>query len=252
MSKIIDTLNNPFKKERVRSSAQEEIAKIYLKVSDKNKARKEIRAPKFPWAIAAIALAIAFFAILFKSTIDIKVRILGEVPSFDSGQPDKFGSLRDKGLYLLKGAEPNKYLIKSAGFAGDAKAFSKIEDDELVLCNSRGSGWANYGIYLKEPVDLSRLDIKYTARGESGGEYLTVALLDSENRSYRVEKDMSSSLGVDWQDVTINFKYLRSAIDLTNITAVRFEFGSLTAGNSSTSTIFLKDIRLVRAKRMGV
>ena len=41
MSKIIDTLNNPFKKERVRSSAQEEIAKIYLKVSDKSKNKKD-------------------------------------------------------------------------------------------------------------------------------------------------------------------------------------------------------------------
>ena len=40
MSKILETMNNPFKKERARTSAQDEIAKIYLKVSDKNKGKK--------------------------------------------------------------------------------------------------------------------------------------------------------------------------------------------------------------------
>ncbi|MDD5437381.1 MAG: hypothetical protein PHX20_07560 [Candidatus Omnitrophica bacterium] len=251
MSKIIETMTSPFKKEKTRSSAQEEIAKIYLKVSDKNKNRRE-KASKLPWIIAGLALVVAVLTLLFKSNIDVKVRILGEIPSIGSDGSDKFGSLREKGLYLSKGGELNKYLIKNADFSGDAKLFSKVTGDEITLCNSRGSGWANYEIYLREPLNLRKLDVRYMARGESGDEYLTVVIVDSDNRSYRVEKDMSSKLSKDWQAYTINFKPLRNVIDLANISVIRFEFGTLTAGNSSTATLFVKDICVTKTKRMGL
>ena len=251
MSKILDTLNNPFKKEKMRSSAQDEIAKIYLKVSDKNKNKKDKRQPKLPWAIAAVALFLALIVFLFKSNIDIKVHILGEIPSFGASETDRFALPREKGLYLLKGSEPNKYLIKKIGFTGDAKPFSKADEGQIILCNSKGSGWANYEISLKEPLDLTRLDIKYAAKGEIGGEYLTVAIVDSDNRAYRIEKDLSSTVSKDWEVYPINFKPFRTAIDLTNIVTVRFEFGSLTAGNNSMATIFLKDICVTKTKRVG-
>ena len=252
MSKILETMNNPFKKERTRASAQEEIANIYLKVSDKNRHKKDKRAAKFPWFIAITALFLALVTLLFKSNIDVKVRILGEMPSFGNESADKFGSLREKGLYLINGSELNTYMVKDAGFNGDARAFSKVNDDYLVLCNSKGSGWANYEIDLREPLDLTRLDIKYAAKGESGDEYLTMVIVDSDNRSYRIGKDISSKLSKDWQTFTINFKPLKNAIDLANITSLRFEFGTLTAGNSSMSTIFLKDARVTKTKRMGL
>ena len=250
MSKILETMNNPFKKEKIRSSAQEEIAKIYLKVSDKNKHKKEKRSPKVPWMIAGVALLFALLMFFLKSTIDVKVRILGEIPSLNRSVPDKFGSLREKGLYIVKGAEPNKYLIKNADFTGDAKAFSKMSDNEIVLCNARGSGWANYEIVLREPLDLSKLDIRYEAKGERGEEYLTLVIVDSDNRTYRMERDIESKVSKEWQTYTINFKPLKNAIDLTNIAIIRFEFGSLTAGNSPMATLFLKDICVTKTKRM--
>lgn len=250
MSKIIETLNNPFKREKVRSSAQEEIAKIYLKVSDKNKHKKEKRSAAFPWTIAAIALFLTFLVVLLSSSIDVKIKILGELPSFEGPRPDKFGSIREKGLFLVRGSEVNKYLVKNAGFTGSAKAFSKIDGGELVLCNSRGDGWANYEMVLKEPIDFSKLDIAYTAKGERGEEYMMITLVDSDNRVYRMEKDMTSKLSKDWQRYTINLKALKNAIDLTNISTIRFEFGSLTAGNSPMATLFLKDICVTKTKRM--
>ena len=251
MSKTIETLNNPFKKEKLRSSAQEEIAKIYLKVSDKNKHKKDKHSSKVPWMVAGLALLLVLLMFFLKSTIDVKVRILGEIPSLNSVAPaDKFGSLKEKGLYIVKGAELNKYLIKNADFAGDARAFSKISDNELILCNARGSGWANYEIVLREPLDLSKLDIRYAAKGERGEEYLTVVIVDSDNRTYRMEKDISSKVSKDWQTYTLNFKPLQNALDLANISVIRFEFGSLTAGNSPMATLFLKDICVTKTKRM--
>jgi hypothetical protein len=160
--------------------------------------------------------------------------------------------LREKGLYLVKGSEINKYLVSDAGFDGDAKAFSRTDDGEIVLNNSRGNGWAGYEISLRDPVNLRKLDIKYTARGESGDEYLAIAMVDSDNRSYRVGKDIASKLTKDWQAHTMNLKPLKNAINLSDITKIRFEFGTLTAGNSSAATIFLKDIRLTKTKRMGI
>lgn len=254
MSKIIETMNNPFRKEKIRTSAQEEIAKIYLKVSDKgkNKARPAPM-PKLPWIIAAAALVIALLVLFFKSNIDVKVRILGEIPTLSAGgtQADKFGTLREKGIFLVKDAEPNKYIVRSADFKGDAKAFSKMAGAELILCNSRGPGWANYEIELKEPINLARLDLKYVARGERGDEFLTVVVVDSDNRTYRVEKDISSSLTKDWQVFTVNFMPLKNAVDIKNISVIRFEFGSLTVGNSPMATIFMKDICVTKTKRMG-
>jgi len=251
MSKMLETLNNPFRKEKARSSAQEEIAKIYLKVSDKNK--KARPAPKLPWAVAAAALALVLLTLLFKSNIDVKVRIIGELPALGGERPDKFGMVsQDKGLYLLRGSEVNKYLVRDAGFAGDARTFSRAAGDELVLCNSRGSGWANYGISLKEPLDLRRLDLRYAAKGETGDECLAVTVVDSDNRTYRFERDISSRMSKEWQTITLNFKALRNAVDLANISAIRFEFGTLTAGNSSTATLFLKDICVTKTKRTGL
>ncbi|MFA6320970.1 MAG: hypothetical protein WCY36_03845 [Candidatus Omnitrophota bacterium] len=251
MSKIIDTLNNPFKKERMRSSAQEEIAKIYLKVSDKSKIKNQKRPSKFPWMIAVAALLLALVLLFFKSNIDINIKILGEIPSFAPAENDRFGSVQEKGLYLSKGSELNRYLVRNADFKGDAKSFSKISEEYIVLCNSRGSGWANYEIDLKESLDLTKLDIRYSARGEFGGEYLTVVLVDSDNRTYRAEKDISSNLSKGWQIHTLNFKPMKKAIDIKNITAIRFEFGTLTAGNSSAATIYLKDICVVKTKQVG-
>lgn len=248
-SKIIEKLNNPFKKERMRSSAQEEIANIYLKVSDKSKNKIQKRPSKFPWAIAAIALFFAFALLFFKSKIDINIKILGEMPSFAPAETDKFGNVYEKGLYLVKGSEVNAYVVRDADFMGDAKAFSKIGSEYIVLCNSRGSGWANYEIKLKEPLDLTKLDIRYAAKGAFGDEYLTMVLVDSENRTYRAEKDISSKLSKTWQTHTLNFKPMRKAIDLANITAIRFEFGTLTAGNSSAATIYLKDVCITKTKQ---
>lgn len=250
MNKITETISNPFKKQSVRASAQEEIAKIYLKVSDKNKIKSQKRRSKLPWIIAAAAIFLALLTLLFKSKIDISVKILGEMPSVEKSASDKFANAREKGLYLVNGSEANKYFIKDTDFAGDARAFSKIVDGEIMLCNSKGSGWANYKIDLREPLDLGKLDIRYSARGERGEEFLMMAVTDTDNRTYRVEKDMSSKMTKDYQTVTVNLKPFKNTIDIANIKTIKFEFGTLTAGNSPMATVYLKDICVIKTRRM--
>jgi len=239
------TINNPFKKEKVYSSAQEEIAKTYFKTYGKdNNKKKPVR--RIPWVIAAASILVVFFVLISKSNIDVKI----------DPATDKFTNARERGEFLIgefliKGSELNKYLIKNTAFLGDAKRSSAVSENELVFRNSRGSGWANYTIELKEPLDLSKLDIKYAAKGENGDEYLGIVIVDSDKRSYRIEKDISAKLTKDWQVYTINFRPIRNAVDLANIVTIKFQFGSPSAGNNSMATIFLKDVYVTKTKKMG-
>lgn len=232
---------------------QHELAKTYFKEPEKkkDKPKTEKWKPALPWIIAAACFIIALLAVLFKSSIDIKVRVFGEVPAIGSASVGS-GIVEgaDRGIFLINGGEPNKDIIKDVYFAGDGKPFSSVKKDELVLCNSRGWGWANYTIELKDAIDLNKLDIKYTARGLVEDEYLALVIVDSNNRLYRLEKDLSSELTKEWQRYTINFKHVGKVIDLSNITKIKFEFGSLTAGNHPNAVILLKDIYITKTRRL--
>lgn len=234
MSKTID---------KPHASVEDEIAKIYLRTSNTKRKRRFIPRFKISWVVAIAASFLALASLVFKSNIDVKIRILSEVPGVKREGVEE-------GISFVKGGSPNKDMVKNIAFLGDAGAFSRATDKEVVLCNSRGYGWANYTIELKEPIDLSRLDIRYTARGERGDERLLLVIVDIDRRSYRMEKDLSSELTKDWETYTINFRPVRNALDLENISLIRFEFGSLTAGNYRAAAIFLKDIYATRHKRL--
>ena len=236
-----------------RIDIQDEIAKTYFHMPAKKALqRKKSRwKPFLPWAVAGLAVFLAIAVVIFRSSIDIKVRLLGEVPSGPASRnPYGLNGNFDKGLFLTEGGAPNKDIVKNAYFTGDAREFSISKPEELVLCNSRGSGWANYTIELKEPVDLDKLDIKCTARGVRGDEFLELVIVDGNNRSYRLEKDLSSAMSKEWQRYTINFRRVKKALDLSNISMIKFEFGTLTAGNYPSAIISLKDIYITKTRRL--
>ncbi|MDP3730739.1 MAG: hypothetical protein Q8R14_04350 [Candidatus Omnitrophota bacterium] len=235
-----------------RIDIQEEIAKTYFHTLPKKHGKKKPKwRPFLPWAVAVLAFLFAAAILIFKSSIEIKVRLLGEMPSAPmSGVAHKFGENLDKGIFLVEGGAPNKDIVKNAYFTGDAKEFSIARPEELVLCNSRGSGWANYTIELKEPVGLDKLDIRYTAKGVRGDEFLALVIVDSSKRSYRLEKDLSSAMGKDWQRYTVNFRRVRKAVDFSNISTIKFEFGALTAGNYPSAVMSLKDVYITKTRRL--
>ena len=231
---------------------QDEIAKTYFHAPVKKHGKKKSKwKPFLPWAVAILALFFAAAVLIFKSSIEIKVRFLGEIPSSPIDKSARrFGENLDKGIFFIEAGVPNKDIVKNAYFTGDAKEFSISRPEELVLCNSRGSGWANYTIELKEPVDLDKLDIRYMARGVRGDEFLTLVIVDSGSRSYRLEKDLSSAMNKDWQRYTINFRRVRKAVDFSNIVAIKFEFGCLTAGNYPSAVISLKDVYITKTRKL--
>lgn len=233
----------------LQSALNDEIARTYLKTSEKSYIRKKANI-KMAWTVAIIASILALAAFITKINLDVKVRILGELPSIsvERGQVN-FDNMKDKGVFLIKGITSNNDIVRSTFFSGDAKAGSRTADDHILLSNARGSGWGNFTIDLKEPVDLEKLDLKFVAKGSSGGEFLGIVIADSDNKTYRMERDLSTKITDEWQLYKVNFRPVRKAVDLNNIVSIRFEFGSLTVGNSSGAAIFIKDIYLSKARR---
>lgn len=235
-----------------RIDIQDEIAKTYFHTPAKKHGKKKSKWRSFlPWAVAISAVFFAAAVLIFKSSVEVKVRFLGEIPSAPTDKSaHKFGENLDKGIFFIEGGIPNKDIVRNAYFTGDAKEFSISKPGELVLCNSRGFGWANYTIELKEPVDLNKLDIRYMARGIRGDEFLTLVIVDSNKRSYRLEKDLSSAMGKDWQRYTVNFRRIKKAVDFSNISTIKFEFGTLTAGNYPSAVMSLKDVYITKTRRL--
>lgn len=233
----------------LQSALNDEIARTYLKTSEKSYIKKK-NTLRMAWSIAILASILALVAFLTKISFDVKVRILGEMPSVSiEGGQINFDNMRDKGVFLIKGITANNDIIKDTVFAGDAKIGSRTADDHILLSNAKGSGWGNFTINLKEPVDLSKLDLKFVARGSSGGEFLGIVIVDADNKIYRMEQGLSTKLTKDWQLYKINFRPIKRAVDLVNIVTIKFEFGSLTVGNSSGAAIFLKDIYVAKARK---
>ena len=233
----------------LQAALNDEITRTYLKTSEKSYIRKKATL-RLAWSIAGVASILAIIAFATKINLDVRVRLLGEIPSVsvERGQIN-FDNRKDKGVFLIKGISVNNDIVKTTFFDGDAKLGSRTADDHILFSNAKGSGWGNFTIELKEPIGLNQLDLKFVAKGSSGGELLGIVIVDSDNKTYRMERDLSTKLTNEWQLYKVNFRPIRKAVDLNNITTIKFEFGSLTVGNSSGAAIFLKDIYVAKARR---
>lgn len=250
MSKTIDALKKPDVRSQVHHQLQDEIARTYFKAPSSSSGRKRA-APKLPWIITGLALCALFAMLISRSNIDIRIRVLSEdAPSISEAKEAPPGGFKDKCVYFLKGAEINNSLIGRTSFSGDAKAYSRLTGSGVVLCNSRGSGWAGYTMRFKEPMDMTGLDMEFTASGGKGDERLGIALVDSRDRIYRIESARSPRLTKEPKIYKADFTGIGKMIDLSGISEIRFEFGSLTVGNDSMAAIFLNSVYASKTKRM--
>ncbi|UCD55678.1 MAG: hypothetical protein JSV93_02515 [Candidatus Omnitrophota bacterium] len=235
MTRIKDALSKHFDfSGGVDGSVQEELAKTFFASSTKTDRRRK-KAPKAVWVISVLTLLLASFLVLILGNhIEISIKIKDKSPG---------PVLAQQSIFFMKDGEPGAYPIGDMYFFGDAHKFSRQQDNMLVLINSRGRGWANFSVELNEPVDMKRFNIlSYVAKGEVGDEYLIPVLIDADDKSYRVPRDFSLPLTKEWQEYMINLSPARNKIDLSRISIIRFEFGSLSVGNYPTATMFLKDI----------
>jgi hypothetical protein len=221
-------------KSRLHEAFQEEIANTYFRTpSTAKRPSKKKRYAHVGWIFAVIAFCIAAALFISKSNFDIKVKLVNGTPFIT-----KDGSIMtlDGAQVAVRGGEVNANLVARAYFLGDGRSAGTMTDAEVTLANSRGQGWASFVVEFKKPVDLTKHDIRYVAKGQGSAEKLVPIIFDTENRSYRVYDAAVTTLGGDWQTLILNFKPVTGDIDLSSISAIKFEFGTETAGNGVTAS----------------
>ncbi len=235
-------------KDRLHEAFQEEIANTYFRTSTAStKASEKAKPSLIPWIVAVAAMCIAVVLFVSKSNFDVKVRVVSGAPFITrDGSP----ASADDSLSILQGGEANNGLVARAYFLGDGRNASKLSADEAVLCNSKGQGWASFVVEFKKPVDLKKFDIRYTAKGKAGIEKIVPVITDTDNRSYRVDDASVTTLAGSWQTYIINFNPVKSNIDLAAVSAIKFEFGTETAGNSPEATMSIKDISMIKTRKV--
>lgn len=97
----------------LQSALNDEIARTYLKTSERSYIRKKTTL-RLAWSIAIIASILAVVAFVTKINLDVRVRILGEMPSVsvERGQMN-FDNMKDKGVFLIKGISANNDIVKT-------------------------------------------------------------------------------------------------------------------------------------------
>ncbi len=151
-------------------------------------------------------------------------------------------------VHIFSSGILNKNIIKNFEFRGYAIDKSGFSNKMLVLINTKKYNWADASIDFKFPMDLSRRKLSLTIKGKIGGERISLVLLDSNNRSYRLNDIYLAS---NWNTDTISFDNIKGGIDLSKITQLRFEYGYV--GESSKLmdslielTVYIKNIELIK------
>ena len=235
-------------KSRLYDSFQEEIANTYFKTSPSGKknSRKK-KASRVPWIVAALAACIAIVIFVSKSNFDIKVRLVSGTPFITN---DASGASSDGARFLVRGGEPDKSVVGKTFFVGDGRFASSMSDGEVTLSNAKGQGWSSFVVEMKQPVDLTKFSIRYSAKGSIGSEKIVPIVTDAQNRSYRISDASITSLSDAWHTYIIDFAPVRADIDLKGVSTIKFEFGTETAGNTQAAVMFLKDISIIKARRL--
>lgn len=215
-----------------------------------------------PWLISFLAILLLLANIVYRGKININVEFLdGDIAQSNSiiheGRTAKTDftpkiNLEDAApipLLLVGGGRPNNYIVKRIGFYGAAVNKSLLLDDGFYLFNDGSTGWASIGIDLAVPMDFSDITLDFFIKGAKGKESLNLMLRDDGNKSYMPQahntifnKDMKD----EWQFVSISFNNFTGPYNPKRINHIGFEFGTQTTANTPGSSIYIKNIKLVK------
>ena len=255
MSKTLDILKQESKKS---DPIQEQLAEIYISptkkksLSERTKAKSE-KTINRGWLGLVLALGVLWVATLLflfsNNRLNISVTVIQEKAEIEEEKAketvflDTAPSPKEKqeGQLVLEGLPPN-----TIEFGGSASERSRLTDYYLYLVNGRGRAWANAKISFNQPVNAVDNALRFSAKGGKGGELLLVVLKDAGNRTYQSINIAPGGMEKEWQSFAINLNEARSWIDITSISQIRFEFGSLTTDNPATATIYIKELILTK------
>jgi hypothetical protein len=123
---------------------------------------------------------------------------------------------------IFEGGRLNRRVVKRLEFFGYAKEKSGLADSLMVLKNSKKYEWAGLDMDFKCPIDISDKTLALSAKGERGGEKISLVLKDSGGRSYRAA---DIYLTPAWTRKTVPLKDIAGTIDVGDISSLRLECG---------------------------
>ena len=139
------------------------------------------------------------------------------------------------------------------GIAFEGAAYlnsSKDANGQLTLINSSVAPFARATIVVDPPLDLTHSRIIFYAKGGRGGENVAVAIKDENNMQGFYKGKMypfPDRLTTSWQKAGIEIDVdTAKGFDSTNVSMIRFDFGSKDTGNKPNDTIFIKDLQWVK------
>lgn len=271
-------------REKFDSSTKEKLANTYIfnpidkidKVEDAAlKEDKKISLPKhgvgasrgkfiqfLPWLISFLAVFLLLINIAYRGKVNVIIEFVNEGSVQTASAISKDSSLQEEAapeagssdatkisINLIGEGEFNRYVIKRLGFYGAALSRSKLLQDGLFLYNDGTAGWASIGLDMAEPMDLSNSTLDFFIKGLYGNESLRLLLRDAENNSYLPQADntiFSKNMARDWQFVSIPFHNFKGNYNPRRINHIGFEFGTQTTSNEPGTSVYIKNIRIVK------
>ena len=146
---------------------------------------------------------------------------------------------------LLKG---DRVPLENFIFDGASVLKSVRGKNELSLVNSSVATFARANLYWDPPKNLETSKIIFYARGQKGGENITLSLKDTNNVMAFEKGRMNpfeGGLTTEWQMAEISLENAVKEFNPKKASSLRFDFGSKDAKNKPGDTVFVKDIQVV-------
>lgn len=249
MSKILDILKQEGDKKV--DPTQEQLAEIYISPVKKKElvSRKEEKTEKKlskGWLSLVLVLGIisvASLGLLFSGNkININIAVVKE---------ERAEVLSSVAQELNPVAQELNFVTPdfpshTIEFGGSADMESKLTDQYLCLVNSRGMGWADAKIKFSQPANMTNNIFCFSAKGKRGREALSVILKDTNNKTYQSINVAPNGLSKEWKRLNVRLNEAGRWIDLTAVSQVMLEFGSVTTNNPVGTAIYIKDLGLIK------
>jgi hypothetical protein len=216
----------------------------------------------FPWLISLLAVLLLLVNIAYRGKISINVEVVRGDASKTASEIVKDTAAKKEPPLTYESAHPpyvsnffilngqaNSQMIKRTGFYGAALRDSRILKDGIYLINDGTAGWASAGFDLVLPMDLTNSSLEFFVKGLSGNESLELILRDSDNNSYLPQAHnliFNKNMGDEWQFVSVSFGSFKGYYDSGRINHIGFEFGTQTMSNDPGTSIYIKNIKIVK------
>ena len=204
----------------------------------------------FPWLIVFLMVLLLLINIAYRGKINVKIEVLKKSSEqFTPVAPDENYFFAERPAEDIEITGINGSIVEKLGFYGAASSKSRMMKDELLLVNDGTITWASAGFDLSEPIDSTGRSLDFFVKGKAGGESLELTLRDADSNSYLPQARHTTfhkNMRNEWQFVSVPFSDFDGFYNHERVKHIGFEFGTQTTLNKRGTSIYIKNIRIVK------